>query len=75
MQRVVEYEKGDFPVDVSVVIPVYNRVRSIADAVRSAVAQQGDFSYNIIVVRQPFDRRYHFDSASVGRRGFRSCCT
>lgn len=50
VQRVVEYEKGDFPVDVSVVIPVYNRVRSIADAVRSAAAQQGDFSYNIIVV-------------------------
>lgn len=34
----------------SVVIPVYNRVRTIADAVRSALSQQTTFAYNVIVV-------------------------
>ena len=39
-----------FPVKVSVVIPVYNRVRTIADAVASAMSQKCRFSYNVIVV-------------------------
>lgn len=34
----------------SVVIPVRNRVRTIADAVRSAMTQETDFDYNVIVV-------------------------
>ncbi len=34
----------------SVVIPVYNRVRTIQDAIRSALSQQTDFAYNVIVV-------------------------
>ena len=48
--RTVEGDDAAFPVDVSVVIPVYSRVRSIADAVASAAGQEGDFTYNIIVV-------------------------
>lgn len=39
-----------FPVHASVVIPVRNRERTIADAVQSAFAQQTDFSFNVIVV-------------------------
>ena len=35
---------------VSVVIPVYNRVRTIGDAIRSALDQQTDFPFNVIVV-------------------------
>lgn len=51
IERSVVYdEEDDFSVDISVIIPVYNRVRTIADAVRSASEQQGDFTYNIIVV-------------------------
>lgn len=51
VERSVVYdEEDDFPIDISVIIPVYNRVRTIADAVRSASEQQGDFTYNIIVV-------------------------
>ncbi len=51
VERSVVYdEEDDFPVDISVIIPVYNRGRTIADAVRSASEQQGDFTYNIIVV-------------------------
>ncbi|MFL6214739.1 MAG: glycosyltransferase family 2 protein [Blastocatellia bacterium] len=40
----------NFPVRASVVIPVRNRERTIAEAVRSALAQQADFAFNIIVV-------------------------
>jgi GT2 family glycosyltransferase len=39
-----------FPVEASVVIPVRNRVRTVADAVKSALAQRTDFSFNVIVV-------------------------
>lgn len=35
---------------VSVVIPVYNRVRTVGDAVRSALSQECDFPFNVIVV-------------------------
>lgn len=34
----------------SVVIPVYNRVATVADAIASALAQKTDFPYNILVV-------------------------
>lgn len=39
-----------FPVTASVVIPVFNRARTIKDAVESALAQECDFQYNLIVV-------------------------
>ncbi len=39
-----------FPVTASVVIPVFNRARTIKDAVESALAQECDFQYNVIVV-------------------------
>ena len=35
---------------VSVVIPVYNRVKTIGDAIRSALRQQTRFVYNVLVV-------------------------
>jgi hypothetical protein len=39
-----------FPVEASIVIPVRNRVKTIAEAVNSGLDQQTDFSFNIIVV-------------------------
>lgn len=39
-----------FPVKASIIIPVRNRAKTIADAVRSACAQQVDFNFNVIVV-------------------------
>lgn len=39
-----------FPVEASVVIPVRNRCRTIADAVRSSLEQATDFDFNVIVV-------------------------
>ena len=41
---------GGFPVTASVVIPVYNRVRTVKDAVGSALSQKCDFPFNVIVV-------------------------
>jgi glycosyltransferase involved in cell wall biosynthesis len=44
-------ESGEeFPVKASVIIPVRNRVKTIADAVRSALSQKADFPFNVIVV-------------------------
>jgi glycosyltransferase involved in cell wall biosynthesis len=40
----------EFPVKASVIIPVRNRVKTIADAVRSALSQKTDFPFNVIVV-------------------------
>ena len=39
-----------FDVEASVVIPVYNRARTIGDAVRSALGQETDFPFDVIVV-------------------------
>ena len=46
----VSFNAPDFPVTASVIIPVYNRVRTVKDAVESALAQRCDFAYNVIVV-------------------------
>lgn len=39
-----------YPVTATVVIPVFNRVKTIMDAVASALAQKTDFPYNVMVV-------------------------
>lgn len=41
---------GAFPCEASVIIPVRDRVRTIADAVDSALSQRADFDTNVIVV-------------------------
>lgn len=41
---------GEFPVEASVIIPVRDRVRTIRDAMESALSQQCGFLFNIIVV-------------------------
>lgn len=39
------------PVTASIVIPVKNRERTIADALKSALSQKTDFPYNVLVVQ------------------------
>ena len=46
----IDLDAEPFDSEVSVIIPVLNRVKTIADAVRSAAMQQTTFRYNIIVV-------------------------
>lgn len=41
---------GDYPVEASVIIPVRDRVSTVGDAVRSALSQDADFAFNVIVV-------------------------
>ena len=43
-------DEGTFEVAVTVVIPVFNRIRTIKDAVESALSQECSFPYNVIVV-------------------------
>lgn len=47
---VPEAAEGEFPVTATVVIPVFNRIRTVADAVRSALSQECDFPFNVIAV-------------------------
>ena len=42
--------RNSFPIEASVIIPVRNRARTIADAVRSALSQQTTFDFNVLVV-------------------------
>lgn len=46
----ISFDKGEFPVEASVIIPVRNRVRTIRDAIRSVLSQKTDFPFNLIVV-------------------------
>ena len=39
-----------FPVKASVIIPVKNRRHTVADAIHSALTQEADFTFNVIVV-------------------------
>ena len=45
-----DFGQQEFPVTATVVIPVFNRVRTVKDAVLSALSQETDFPYNVIVV-------------------------
>lgn len=45
-----DLDEADFPVEASVIIPVRNRHRTIADAVGSALSQKADFNFNVIVI-------------------------
>ncbi len=46
----VELTAGGFANEASVIIPVRNRVRTIRDAINSALAQKTDFPFNVIVI-------------------------
>ena len=48
--RTVDITEGEFAYEASVVIPCKNRVKTIGDALRSALSQKTDFPYNVIVV-------------------------
>jgi len=46
----VNFRESSFTIEVSIIIPVKNRAKTIKDAIESALAQKTDFNYNIIVV-------------------------
>ena len=48
--RQPDFGEQEFEYEASVVIPVFNREKTIADAVRSALGQKTNFKFNVIVV-------------------------
>ena len=46
----VDFDEQPFELEASVIIPVFNRAKTIADAVKSALEQETKFKYNVIVV-------------------------
>ena len=46
----VSVERYDFDREASVIIPVRNRVKTIEDAIRSALSQRTTFAFNVMVV-------------------------
>jgi glycosyltransferase involved in cell wall biosynthesis len=46
----IEFDKGNFEYEASVIIPVRNRVRTIRDAIKSVLSQVADFKYNLIII-------------------------
>ena len=48
--RQPDFDEQEFEYEASVVIPVFNREKTIADAVKSALSQKANFQFNVIVV-------------------------
>lgn len=48
--RQPDFDEQEFEYEASVVIPVFNREKTIADAVKSALSQKANFKFNVIVV-------------------------
>lgn len=46
----IEFSDDDFEFEASVIIPCKNRVKTIGDAIQSALSQKTSFPYNVIVV-------------------------
>ncbi|MFA6401166.1 MAG: glycosyltransferase family A protein [Salinivirgaceae bacterium] len=46
----IEFGKENFPVEASVIIPVRNREKTIADAIESVMMQKASFPFNLIIV-------------------------
>lgn len=48
--RQPDFGEQDFEYEASVIIPVFNREKTVADAVKSALGQKTNFKFNVIVV-------------------------
>ena len=46
----VQVDRHEFEIEASVIIPVRNRVKTIGDAIKSALSQQTTFPFNVMVV-------------------------
>ncbi len=48
--RHIEFNRGEFAVEATVMIPVRNRIRTIKDAIDSVLRQKTNFKFNLMVV-------------------------
>lgn len=50
VERKIDLSEGEFAYEASVITPVRNRIRTIADAIESVLKQETDFPFNLIVI-------------------------
>lgn len=48
--KLIDFTETGFPVEASVIIPVRNRAKTVADAVNSVLSQEASFPFNVIVI-------------------------
>lgn len=48
--KLIDFTETGFPVEASVIIPVRNRAKTVADAVNSVLGQHASFPFNVIVI-------------------------
>ncbi|MEG2849768.1 MAG: glycosyltransferase family A protein, partial [Bacteroidales bacterium] len=46
----IEFNENNFEFEASVIIPVFNRIRTIRDAVKSVLNQETKFKFNLIII-------------------------
>jgi len=46
----IDFNKGEFRYEASVIIPVFNRIKTIKDAIASVLRQKTSFPFNLIIV-------------------------
>ena len=46
----IEFNENNFEFEASVIIPVYNRIKTIKDAIVSVLKQKTNFKYNLIII-------------------------
>ena len=46
----IAFSAGNFETEASVIIPVWNRAKTITDAIKSVLSQEVDFNFNMIIV-------------------------
>jgi len=46
----IEFDAGNFDCEASVIIPVFNRIKTVEDAIKSVLSQKTSFKFNLIVV-------------------------
>ncbi|MCX6237252.1 MAG: glycosyltransferase family 2 protein [Bacteroidia bacterium] len=46
----IAFSAGNFKYEASVIIPVWNRAKTITDAIKSVLSQEVDFEFNLIIV-------------------------
>lgn len=50
VEREIDLSEGEFAYEASVIIPVRNRIRTIADAIESVLTQKANFPFNLIII-------------------------
>ena len=46
----IEFSENNFEYEASVIIPVFNRIRTVEDAIKSVLSQKAGFKFNLIII-------------------------